>query len=77
MIRRTLKGVERAHGQPGLSGTTVAHARNSVLYQRDHKEGIAEKMLRLIETGRENCGYIGTGNERPPAPETKDADHDG
>lgn len=77
MIRRTLEGVERAHEPSGPSGTTVAHARNSVLYRRGHKEGIAEKMLRFIETGRENCGYIGMGNERPSTPETKDADHDG
>jgi hypothetical protein len=65
MIHRKLEGVERTRGQSGSSGTTVAHARTSILYQRVRKEGVTAKMLRLIETGRENCGYIGTGTERP------------
>lgn len=60
-----------------MSGTTVALARMSALYHRLQHKDVTEKMLRLIEAGREGCGYIGIGTERPSDPATEAADHDG
>lgn len=69
--------MERDQSRSRRRGTSVASARTSVLYQRERQMDVTEKMLRLIEAGREGFGYIGMGTERPSDPATEDADHDG